>query len=406
MKKVLIDATALSDQYKNRGIGMYTRNVVERLVKSNKFSWHLICFEDIIGEKSLQGVEFHSLGKVVLSTPKNIILFRKHYLPIIKRIKPDLYFAPHFERGLPIGRCKTCVSMHDVIPLKTGKYSRKGPLANFLKGLFHKYNLKKAKKADLILTISLFSKSELVSVGFGENKVFPVYCGIRDNFTNKNWKGLDEKKILKKHKISQPYIYYYGGFETNKNVDKLLLAFEYVKSERRDLKLVLTDRTLFREGNKIVALSDDAMKTKRIIQESNVKEDIILTGFIDSIEQAVLLDQAECFVHLSSYEGFGLAVTEALAVGCPVIAAEMSCYPEVLGDAAILIDPENIKEVGRTILRILLNSKLREDLSKRGIKRSKRYSWKKNVSKTLELFENLISGDHISTINQKDTTDL
>src|SRR4030042_7037921 len=142
MNKVLIDVTALSDQYKYRGIGNYTKELVTRIIKNSDFEWHLIGFEDLKKQEWINKINYHSIGKVQLSSPRNLFRFIKNYLPILKSVNPKIYFAPHFERGLPFGRFKTIVSLHDIIPLVSNTYSAKGIASNFIKGIFYKYNLK------------------------------------------------------------------------------------------------------------------------------------------------------------------------------------------------------------------------------------------------------------------------
>lgn len=388
MKKVLIDATSLSDQYKDRGIGVYARYVTSGCITSNKFEWHLIGFDDLKDQLPQGNYTVHSLGKVYPSTPRNTIHFQTQFLPVINKIKPDLYFAPHFERGLPIGRCKTIVYMHDVIPSKTRKFSSKGILINYLKGLFHKYNLNKAKRADAILTNSNFSRKELMSLGFTSSKVHVIYPGIREEFLSDGWK--DDKlksEVSQKYHLETPYIYYVGGLEANKNVDNLIKAFARIKHKLSEIRLVLTDKNLLSEGNQIIAKDPNAMRIKDLINTYSLARDIIFTGFVEREEQPVITGNASVLVHLSSYEGFGSVVAEALAIGCPVVAANRSCYPEITDNAALLIDPDDIGEVTTSIIRVLQDQKLREELIAKGKRRSKMYRWNTHIKRTLEIFE-------------------
>lgn len=387
-RKVAIDITALSDQYKDRGIGVYTYNLVIHLIKDKSFEWHLIGFER--DENRFETDYFHSLGDVVPSTPKNILLFRKKYLPLIKQIKPDLYFAPHFERGLPVGICKTAVAVPDVSPYLFNKYSMKGPVFNFLKGIFYKYNLRCAKKADLIITISNFIRGELERIGFRKEEIQVTYLALSQDFdVNVLSRVKNRGKVLIKYGIRKPFVFYYGGLEPNKNVDKLLNAFSIVK-KRGDIRLVISDKNLVKEKGNIVASSSEALKVKDQIERLGLEDIVVLPKFVKWQDLPIVLAESEVFVHLSSYEGFGLAVLEAISSGCPVVIANRSCYPEVFGDAAMLVDPDDKERVAEKILEVIEDKELRNKLIQKGLKRVKRYSWEKCAKKTLGVFMELV----------------
>jgi glycosyltransferase involved in cell wall biosynthesis len=104
-----------------------------------------------------------------------------------------------------------------------------------------------------------------------------------------------------------------------------------------------------------------------------------------------LLQEAEAFVHLSSYEGFGLAPVEAMTAGCPVIAANWSCYPEVLGNGPLLVDPDNLEEVADAIIEVTKNKTLKENMIHNGYKQAKLYDWDKTAKRTLQEFDALLS---------------
>jgi glycosyltransferase involved in cell wall biosynthesis len=390
-KKIILDITSLSDQYKNRGIGTYTYNLVHNLVKNKEYDWCLLGFNDQKDKFKGKNIYFNSLGDVRLSTPLNLLFFKKQYLALIRKIKPDIFFAPHIERGLPIKTCTTVVTVPDITPFLTNNYSTRGILINYLKGLFYKYNLNRAKKADLIITISNFSKSILVKNGFDKEKVRVAYLGLSENFDISSLKRVKNRlSILKKYCIQKPYLLYYGGLEQNKNVDKVLLAFRNIRKSLK-IDLVIVDKNLYKDGEEIVALSSDAGNIKDIIESNSLQEFIILPSFINWEDLPVVLKESEAFVHLSSFEGFGLAVLEAMSAGTPVVAANRSCYPEVLEDGAVLVDPDNIEEVTKSIIKIIKDERFRRELSKEAVKQAGEYSWKKCSDLTTKYFTEIVN---------------
>jgi len=184
-----IDITFLKDQYSRRGIGTYGKQLIAKLLSNLDFNFVLFGFDDLESNLKLLGlrrqpnISYVNLGKSRPSNPLNPLFYNLSYKNKILKQNLDLFFAPHFERGLPVGKVKTAVMMHDVIPFVTGKYSSRSGIVNFLKGRFYKNNLKAARKADLILTNSDFSKRELISKGgFEEKRIERI-----TNNPNKSW---------------------------------------------------------------------------------------------------------------------------------------------------------------------------------------------------------------------------
>lgn len=390
MRNIIIDSTALSDQYKSRGIGTYAKNIIKYLVKRTDFNWHVIGFSDIEKQFSGKNVNFYSLGNPRLSNPANVFFFRNKIVPLVQSIRPELYFAPHFERGLPIGICKVAVMMHDVSPLIFSSYSSKGRLINFLKGIFYKYNIGKAKKADIILTNSNYTKNDLVKYGFDEAKIVVTYLALSDEFDLSVLSTVkDRTGVLRRYNIKKPYLFYYGGLEENKNTHNLLKVLALLRKSR-EIQLVLLDKGLYREDGKVVALTSNAMLIKKQAETLNLIDSLILPKYISWEDLPIIHAEAKAFVHLSSYEGFGLAVLEAMAAGSPVIAANRSCYPEVLGNAAILVDPDDIDEVKNAVQKLDENE-FRYNIIQKGKSRSERYNWQSCADLTLKAFKDLLT---------------
>lgn len=386
MPKVLVDGTALSDQYKTRGIGTYTRNVLSRLVRDSHFEWHIIGFED--ARSICTDAAFYSLGGVVPSTPRNLIYFRKKMRPIIQDVKPDAYFAPHFERGLPIGICPVVVVIHDLYPYVYNAYSAKNPLINFLKGLFYRYNLSNASKADSIITNSEYTKRQLQKIHFEPEKIHAIHLGPGLDFPlERDVPAETRNHVRQKYSLSDQFVMYYGGLEKNKNVDLLLRSVARLPGR---VKLLVSDKTLFFRNGDIVAESAAAQRVKDVISDLNMSGRVILPRFIETEDMQAVFDQAMCFVHLSRYEGFGFAVVEAMKAGCPVIAADASCYPEIVGDAAVLVDPDTIDAVSAAIQKMCNDKQYRGKYAEKGERHARNYSWEETAEKTSNVLKKII----------------
>src|SRR3989344_385798 len=398
--RIGIDITFLLDQYANRGIGTYGKELVRNLLENKDHTWVLFGFADKkvnfreLNLKNPANVEFISLGNIRSSNPLNILFFKLFYSKKISKAKLDLYFAPHIERGLPIGIVKTAVTLHDVIPLITGSYSQKGGLINFFKGLFYKYNINKSKKADLILTDSDFSVREILNnADFDSNKIVRIYPGISESFKRSSITEdtREIRRVLILYNITKPYLLYYGGLETNKNIPALLNAFKSIINRHPDMKLVLAGKE-FKMGwdNKPIPLTSSAKEVMEILDELSLNHKVVLTGQIHSNHLPIVLSNAEIFLHLSIYEGFGFSPLEALNAGTPAVVARRSCYPEVLQDGATFVDPKNIEQISAVLQNILQDKAYRDDMVRKGVKVAGQYRWQNAAAQTLAEFEKLV----------------
>ncbi len=130
-----------------------------------------------------------------------------------------------------------------------------------------------------------------------------------------------------------------------------------------------------------------------IVQESNFKKDVIFTDFVSEDDLVLLYNGATIFLYPSLYEGFGIPPLEAMACGVPVITSNTTSIPEIVGDAAYLMDPLNDKELKEALLRLLSDENLRNDLIEKGFKRVKEFSWQKMAKETLQIYESLEAED-------------
>lgn len=382
MMKIVVDVTFLKDQFANRGIGVASREIISRIIQNKDVEWLLLGFEDdksnleLLNVSKDSNIHFISLGKVRFSSPRNLLLFQTKFLPKIKKINPDLYFAMNFERGLPIGFCKTAVFIHDIIPLVTNRFSSRGVIFNFFKGLFWKYAFNRAKKADLIFTNSNFTKDELVKKGsINEEKVKVAYLGVAECFRNEKYDSTDEKKVLKSLNIKKPYFLYYGGFEPNKNTDKILSSFRVFLRSYPEYNFVIIGSGFKFTKDSVIPVEKNAKDFYAKIIELNLMSNLRIVPSQDLKSLVQLLRNSSAFVHLSKYEGFGLSVLEAMSAGVPVIAANKSSYPEILGDGALLVDPDKIEGAARAMEKVIKDEEFLKNLKQKAYLQSRKFSW-------------------------------
>jgi len=159
------------------------------------------------------------------------------------------------------------------------------------------------------------------------------------------------------------YILYLGSDNPRKNIDGIIAAFEILKGKYKiPHKLVLAG-----------------------LRQDGKSQDIIFMSYVDENKKWELLKNAEVFVYPSFYEGFGMPVLEAQKMGVPVVASNTSSFPEILGDSALLVNPNNPSEISEAIFKVLSDEYLRNELIKKGFENIKKFSWLKCAEETLKV---------------------
>lgn len=237
------------------------------------------------------------------------------------------------------------------------------------KNLLRRFLQKSCRKADCIITISEFSKNEIIDcLGIDPRKIRVARCGL-DELAYYPLSGPTERKELQdrmqeKYKILPPYILYLGTLEPRKNVDVLLDAFARIHSRFPKLRLVICG-----------GLGWQYKKTLDHLSSLSLGDSILYTGYIPESDKRMFYACAEAFVFPSLYEGFGLPVLEAMACGTPVVCSNTSSLPEVVGDAGIMCDPKSPDSFALAIEKILADKDLRTDLYKRQLRQAGTFTW-------------------------------
>jgi glycosyltransferase involved in cell wall biosynthesis len=403
--KILIDATSTQDQFANRGIGRFTHEVISRMIHQSAQDqrddvFYLLTFNapttlaDSIKEYP-QKVRTINIGKLRYSDKFNLLWWKTQYLPEIKRLLeeevPDVYFCPYFWRHAPYNLMPTFTVIHDLAFPILGKYSTAPKYLDWIRKFQYHSALDKVSKAAGVITNSKNTKKDLLKyVDMKPGKVHPVYLGISDDIHEVEPDNEVLMKYLPVDVINRGYILYYAGVEPNKNVEQLIVSYkELVRMwERRNLDpkklpyLVLAggDFTKLDMSNPVLA------DIRYTIDEENLVDRVYFTGFFEDDDINDLLSEAAIFSHLSLYEGFGLAPLEAMKCGTPVVASDRSCYPEVLGQAAILVDPDKKEKVAQAMFDILTDDDKAEQLSKKVKKHAAQFNWDDTAKEIYRLF--------------------
>ena len=236
------------------------------------------------------------------------------------------------------------------------------------------------RRADAIITISEFSKTEIIKyLGVPPKKITVMPCGVDFRKFRPDYDIADINKAKSKYGTTEDYFLYLGTLEPRKNIERLIEAYCLLKKRRGDIpKLVIAGKKGW--------LYDTIFTKVNILELGN---DVIFTGYVDEIDAPVLMKGAVAFVFPSLYEGFGLPPLEAMACGTPVITSDTASMPEVAGDAAIMVDPYSVESISQAMERLLLDHNLRLQLIKKGLERASMFTWDRAVDIVSDVYEQL-----------------
>jgi glycosyltransferase involved in cell wall biosynthesis len=371
--KIAIDIRRMAEF----GIGTYIRNVVRalgRLDRQNKY--YLIGSPQKVEEIGPLPPNFHEVALLERDTePKGYFRFRN----IVSRLHCDLVHIPHLfwiPRALP---CPYVMTVHDVLE---HMYRARGH-SGLRRSLHFHLTKKVLRGAARIFAVSQFTKTEIQQLfGIPPDRLEVVYNAIDERFLRGHATEADRQLIAERYLVTYPFLLYAGAISPHKNLIRIIEAFSALKTELEkeqkypDLKLIII-------GDDLSGHPD----LRRTVIKSGVQNDVRFLGFVPIEVLRIFYDAAKIFVFPSLYEGFGLPPLEAMAHGTPVVTSNTSSLPEVTGNAAVLVNPENVFEIMHALHRVLLDQSLRERMKQRALEQSKRFSWDSSVRRILAVYE-------------------
>ena len=373
--KVAIDIRRLYDF----GVATYIRNVVRALGRL-----------DLVNEYFLLGTpgRFHEIGDlppnfhlIPFECAENTVTSYLEFRRKVRHFGCDLVHIPHtFWRPMPLP-CPYIMTVHDLLDY----LYRANPQSAVQRWLHYTMTKQVLQKAARIFAVSNFTKQD-VSRYFNipPEKIEVTYNALEDRLRGSATPA-ELGTLVERYQVNYPFLLYAGRISPHKNVVRIIEAFSA-------LKILLEKQNAFPDL-KLIIIGDEISRhpdIRRAVIKSGVQHDVRFFGYVPIDVLRIFFDTAKVFIFPSLYEGFGLPPLEAMAHGTPVVTSNCTALPEVVGNAAMLVNPENVFEISRALLRTLTDKELREKMKAAGRAQAARFSWDVSVRKMLKIYSEVV----------------
>lgn len=364
-KKIAVNTRFLIKN-KLEGVGLFTYESLKRITQSHPEIEFYFLFDRAYDSEFIFGPNVKPV--VLHPQARHPFLwwwwFEVSVAGWLKRNKVDLFLSPDNYACLG-ANVPQVVVMHDLsfehfkdqIPFITLKY-------------YEYYLPRFAKKAMRLATVSEFSKADIVShYGIAPDKIDVVYNGAKEVY-----KPISESaraKVKQQYTNGCDYFIYVGSIHPRKNVANLLLAFDKFKADTpNDLKLVIVGRKAW-----------DFEDVDYAHANMQFKQDVIFLGHVPPADLGDIVAASYAMVYVSLFEGFGIPIVEAMSCDVPVITSNITSMPEAAGDAAMLVNPYRVSEIGAAMSHLYVDKAVRQQLIEKGRIQLQKFSWDKTADK-------------------------
>jgi glycosyltransferase involved in cell wall biosynthesis len=355
------------------GIGMYTQHIVDEILALDRQREYILLYPTF-GQSHKELRRYHAHDNVTEVLSKSLVPHGYYWDHVVvpravRKYGVDLLFNPFNSISLT-GNFKKIFVVHGtewfIMPEIFWWSAR-------LTGRWRMMAMMKA--ADVVISVSHYAADEIVkATGVPREKFRVVHNAPAENF-----RPIQDEATLaaikEKYRLPDDFILFVGGIYPSKNLKGLLEAFRLIAHD--------LPHTLVIAGNMRWKSAQDM----RLIDDLGLTDRVQLLGWVGQADLPVLYNLATCFVIPSFHESCSVALLEALACGCPVIASQVCGNPEVVGDAAILVDPRSVTEIKDAILQVVNDADLRHQLSRQALLRAQQFNWQKSAMETLRIFD-------------------
>ena len=373
--KILIDATGITRE--KTGVGVYAKNLIDRLSRNPGTLQFFIFAQDDDPQMDFSRYP----GVTMLWVPARFFrilplrfLLEQIYLPfLLWRLRIEVVHSLHYAFPLLRFGTRQVVTFHDLT------FFNMPEVHQWLKIRYFQLFMRAAVRfADHIIFVSRSALDDSVAkLGKPQGKASVVPHGKGEEFCP----GVplrDVERLRAKFNLPQRFVLYIGTIEPRKNLAKLVEAFAPLAAKDPEVSLVLVGKMGWMTDALFVA-----------IERFDLASRVVFTGFIAEEEKAPFLAACTMFVYPSLYEGFGLPVLEALSCGTPTITSNTSALPEVVGDAALLVDPTSTADLAAAMDKLLFDPVLQAQLRMKGPQQAAGFTWEKAAFLTAEVYRSL-----------------
>jgi len=314
-----------------------------------------------------------------IQSTRNRILWEQVFLPMeLRRQRTDLVHFPDQSLPLlPLLPCPSVVTVHDLTTYRyTGAFTH-------LKVLYKKLTTQAAmRQATRIIADSQTTKQDILELfGVAEGRVQVIYPGL-----DRRFRPIQDCAKLERTRtklgLPEQYILHVGSIDPRKNLITLFKGLAILRDNGLRVRLVVAGSREY----KYRPIFDT-------VHALGLDDQVLFLGFVSDAELVDVYNLAQLFVFPSIHEGFGYPPLEAMACGTPVIVSNSSSLPEIVGDAALQVDPFDIAEIAAAIRLLLSDPTLREQLASRGKQRAASFTWEKTARETLKVYEEVRADD-------------
>jgi glycosyltransferase involved in cell wall biosynthesis len=363
------------------GIARYVECLSKQLSSYNELNIHL-CFNEILGNIHKNHVlELERDFYLHLSNSRYPYkAFRRlckpnflYHIPydMMDKTKADIFHGTNYTY-IPTWKGKTVITIHDLAFMLYPEATSERILKHHSRWVPYS-----ARQCDHIIADSFQTKLDIIELlQIPEEKIDVIHLAADGNF-----KYVSNTSFLyTKYKLPEKYILFVGTLEPRKNLLGLLQSYLHlIKNYSCSEKLVIVGA----KGWKYTPIFE-------WVKENHLEEYIVFTGFIDDEDLPAIYSAASVFVMPSVYEGFGLPLLEAMQCGTPVIGSDISSIPEIIGEAGILIEPNDHSAWADEIYRMISDSSIRESYSQKALERAKQFTWEKTARETKRIYEKVL----------------
>jgi glycosyltransferase involved in cell wall biosynthesis len=366
--RVGIDARLV--YYSQAGIGQYIIHLANGLAKVDHENEYVLLQSR---KDSTTIVEQPNFRRASLWTPSHHRLERQALNVELMRLGLDILHSPDF---IPPDRpsCRSVITVHDLAFLLYPHFLTKESAR------YYGHIDQAVRWTDHIIAVSNNTKRDAIQhLGVPEDKITVVYEAANAIFRPMD-RNAARAQVRSRYGVDGRFVLFVSTIEPRKNVPTLLRALKHlIEGYKDDVHLVLA-------GGK-GWLSEDVFA---LVEELKLESRVHLVGRVSSEDLLYLYNAAELLAHPAFYEGFGLPPLEAMACGLPVIASNVASLPEVVGDAGLLVDPNNVDELTVSMWRVLNDPETGREMRQKGLRQAARFSWERAAVETAAIYRRAV----------------